>query len=177
MGAEKYSRRLSERITEGYAAKFDQETTGGKCRVGFRRSPEPPNTLQIDPATIDTAVVLFERYALGTVSAAQLAAETGLEATRIRCILMNPLYNGWIRRHRGPNETRKPAHGAPTRCLRRAMGQSRGMSGEPSSRAQDLTATTESIFLVGCSTASAATDQERRLGRRQTLPQAPYQTV
>jgi hypothetical protein len=77
--------------------------------LGFRRSPEPPNTLQIDPDTIGIAVGLFERYALGTVSAQQLAAETGLEATRIRCILMNPIYNGWIRRHRGPNETRKPA--------------------------------------------------------------------
>jgi DNA invertase Pin-like site-specific DNA recombinase len=109
-GAEKYSRRLSERITEGYAAKFAQENDpGGHAPLGFRRSPEPPNTLQINPETIGTAVDLFERYALGTVSAAQLAAETGLEATRIRCILMNPVYNGWIRRHRGPNETRKPA--------------------------------------------------------------------
>ena len=34
---------------------------------------------------------LFERYALGTVSAAQLEAETGLAATRIRMILTNPL--------------------------------------------------------------------------------------
>ncbi len=109
-GAEKYSRRLSERITEGYAAKFAQENDpGGHAPLGFRRSPEPPNTLQIDPATIGIAVGLFERYALGTVSAQQLAVETGLEPTRIRCILMNPVYNGWIRRHRGPNETRKPA--------------------------------------------------------------------
>ena len=113
-GAEKYSRRLSERITEGYAAKFDQENDpGGHAALGFRRSPEPPNTLRIDPATIGTAVGLFERYALGIVSAQQLAAETGLEATRIRCILMNPLYNGWIRRHRGPNETRRSAPWRP----------------------------------------------------------------
>ena len=109
-GAEKYSRRLSERITEGYAAKFAKENDpGGHAPLGFRRSPEPPNVLQIDPATISTAVGLFERYALGTLSAQQISAETGLEASRIRCILMNPLYNGWIRRHRGPNETRKPA--------------------------------------------------------------------
>jgi DNA invertase Pin-like site-specific DNA recombinase len=109
-GAEKYSRRLSERITEGYAAKFAQENDpGGHAPLGFRRSTEPPNTLQIDPGAIDTAVGLFERYALGTLSAQQLAIETGLEPTRIRCILMNPIYNGWIRRHRGPNETRKPA--------------------------------------------------------------------
>ncbi|HEX7611316.1 MAG TPA: recombinase family protein, partial [Candidatus Limnocylindrales bacterium] len=95
-GAERYSRRLSERITEGYAAKFDQENDpGGHAPLGFRRSPEPPNTLQIDPATIGTAVGLFERYALGTVSSKGLAAETGLEDSHIRGILMNPLYNGW----------------------------------------------------------------------------------
>ena len=55
------------------------------------------------------AVGLFERYALGNVSASQLEAETGLAATRIRMILMNPLYNGWVRRHRGKDETRRPA--------------------------------------------------------------------
>ena len=47
------------------------------------------------------AIGLFERYALGNISATQLEAETGLAATRIRMILINPLYNGWIRRHRG----------------------------------------------------------------------------
>jgi hypothetical protein len=109
-GAERYSRRLSERITDGYAAKFDHhDDPGGHAALGFRRSPGPPHTLEVDPAAIGVAVGLFERYALGTVSAAQLAAETGLDADRIRCILKNPLYNGWIRRHRGPNETRRPA--------------------------------------------------------------------
>ena len=55
-------------------------------------------------------VGLFERYALGHVSATQLEAETGLAATRIRMILMNPLYNGWVRRHRrSRSEVRKPA--------------------------------------------------------------------
>ena len=49
-GAEKYSRRLSERITEGYAAKFAQENDpGGHAGLGFRRSPEPPNTLADRP--------------------------------------------------------------------------------------------------------------------------------
>ena len=41
-----------------------------------------------------------------------LAATTpspGLAATRIRMILMNPRCNGWIRRHRGPTETRRRA--------------------------------------------------------------------
>jgi DNA invertase Pin-like site-specific DNA recombinase len=110
-GAEKYSRRLSERITDGYAAKFDRrDDPGGHAGLGFRRSPEPPHTLEVDPATIGTAVALFERYALGNVSAAQLEADTGLAASRIRMILMNPLYNGWVWRHRRTHEeTRKPA--------------------------------------------------------------------
>ncbi len=110
-GAEKYSRRLSERITEGYAAKFDQEhDPGGHAGLGFRRLAEPPHTLEIDPERMPIAVGLFERYALGNVSAVQLEAGTGLAATGIRMILMNPLYNGWIRRHRrSPDETRKPA--------------------------------------------------------------------
>jgi hypothetical protein len=113
-GAERYSRRLSERITDGYAAKFDvRGDPGGHAALGFRRSAEPPHVLEIDPATIGTAVGLFERYALGTVSSQRLAVETGLDASRIRCLLMNPLYNGWIRRHCGPNETRKPAAWRP----------------------------------------------------------------
>ncbi len=74
-GAERYSRRLSERITEGYAAKFDQENDpGSHAPLGFRRSQQPPNVLEVDPATIGTAVGLFERYALGTVSSKGLAA-------------------------------------------------------------------------------------------------------
>ena len=110
-GAEKYSRRLSERITDGYAAKFDhRDDPGGHAGLGFRRSAEPPHTLQVDPDTIGVAVGLFERYALGNVSAKDLAAETGLADSRIRMILMNPLYNGWVRRHRrSRSEVRKPA--------------------------------------------------------------------
>jgi DNA invertase Pin-like site-specific DNA recombinase len=77
-GAEKYGRRLSERITDGYAAKFDHhDDPGGHAGLGFRRLPDSPHTLEIDPATIGLAVALFERYALGNVSAAQLEAETG----------------------------------------------------------------------------------------------------
>ena len=73
-GAEKYSRRLSERITDGYAAKFDhRDDPGGHAGLGFRRLPEPPHTLEVDPDTIGTAVGLFERYALGNVSAKDLA--------------------------------------------------------------------------------------------------------
>ncbi len=56
------------------------------------------------------AVGLFERYALGNVSAKDLAEETGLAESGIRMILMNPLYNGWVRRHRrSDRESLKPA--------------------------------------------------------------------
>ena len=89
----KYSRRLSERITEGYAAKVDQEhDPGGHAGLGFRRLPEPPHTLGIDPDRMPIAVGLFERYALGNVSATQLEAESGLAATRIRMILARMPY-------------------------------------------------------------------------------------
>ncbi len=36
---------------------------------------------------------------------------------------MNPLYNGWIRRHRGPDETRRPAPWRPTRPSRTICGR------------------------------------------------------
>jgi DNA invertase Pin-like site-specific DNA recombinase len=113
-GAEKYSRRLSERITDGYAAKFDhRDDPGGHAGLGFRRLAEPPHTLEIDPERMPTAVGLFERYALGNISAKDLADETGLAESGIRMILMNPLYNGWVRRHRGKEEVRRPASWRP----------------------------------------------------------------
>ena len=109
-GAERYSRRLSERITDGYASKFDRHADqGGHAGLGFRRSPERLHVLEVDPDTIGRAVALFERYALGDVSAKDLAEESGFAESRIRMILMNPTYNGWIRRYfRSRNETRKP---------------------------------------------------------------------
>ena len=82
---------------------------GGLPPLGFRRTGAPPRILEVDPDTIGKAVALFQRYAVGTVSIAQLAAETGFEPMRIQQILRNPVYNGWVRRHRGPTEERRPA--------------------------------------------------------------------
>ena len=108
--AERYSRRLGERITDGYQAKWEtHHDQAGLPPLGFRRGRQPPHLLEIDPEAIGEAVHLFERYALGTVSIKQLAAETGLEAERIGNIIKNPIYNGWMRRHRGPDEQRMPA--------------------------------------------------------------------
>jgi hypothetical protein len=65
--------------------------------------------MEIDLTTIDQAVHLYERYSTGTVSIRDLVAETGLEYERINKVLRNPLYNGWVRRHRGQNEERLPS--------------------------------------------------------------------
>ncbi len=110
-GAERYSRRLSERISDGLAAKFERHADpAGQPALGFRRSEEPPHTLEVDPATIGVAVGLFERYALGTVSNRQLGEETGLAPSRIREILRNPSYNGWVTRgNRRTTAKRLPA--------------------------------------------------------------------
>ncbi len=108
--AERYTRRLAEKVTDGYGAKFDMHSDqGGNAPLGFRRLSDPPHTLEIDPATIGIAVGLFERYALGRISIERLGQETGLEPDRIRYILRNRLYTGWMRRHRGPDEIRRSA--------------------------------------------------------------------
>ena len=113
--SERYSRRLGERISDGYRAKFEVHgDQAGLPPLGFRRRPEPPHTLEVDAEAIRQAVHLFERYALGTVSIKQLAAETGLEEMRIQQILRNPIYNGWMRRHRGRDEERRPAPWRPS---------------------------------------------------------------
>ncbi len=49
----------------------------------------------------------------GTVSAKDLEAETGLKESRIRGILMNPIYNGWVRRIADGTEVRESAPWRP----------------------------------------------------------------
>ena len=57
--AERYSRRLGERITDGYAAKFRLlADPGGRAPLGFVRIP-PAFVLAIDPDAIDVAVRIF----------------------------------------------------------------------------------------------------------------------
>jgi len=109
--ADAYSRRLARRIREGYAAKFRRGDQGGSAGLGFMRTPPPESRLVIDPATMPRAIALFERYATGSVSLAQLAAEHGeLGVEGVRAVLANPLYNGWAVRHRErPDESRTPA--------------------------------------------------------------------
>lgn len=98
--AEAYSRRLAKRIREGYAAKFRRlDDQAGPTPIGFVRTG-PNATLAVDPATITIPVAMFQRYSTGMVSYEQLGAEFGMEAGAVREILRNPVYNGWVRRHR-----------------------------------------------------------------------------
>ena len=108
--AEAYSRRLGKRIREGYAAKFRRlGDQAGNAPLGFQRDG-PARTLTIDPATIGQATSLFDRYATGALSIREVAAEAGLHPDRVRAILANPTYNGWVRRYRrSGREERMPA--------------------------------------------------------------------
>jgi DNA invertase Pin-like site-specific DNA recombinase len=96
--AERYSRRLGERITDGYAAKFRRlADPGGWAPLGFVRIP-PAFVLASDPDTIEVAIRIFERYAVGTLSIPQVADEFGLNDRRVAEMLKNPIYNGWVGR-------------------------------------------------------------------------------
>ena len=96
--AERYSRRLGERITDGYAAKFRRlADPGGWAPLGFIRVP-PTHVLSVDPETIGQVVRIFERYAVGTMSIEEVADEAGLNDRRVAEMLKNPVYNGWVGR-------------------------------------------------------------------------------
>ncbi len=108
--AEAYSRRLARRIREAYAAKFRLGDQGGPPGLGFRRTPAPESRLAVDSAIMPRVVALFERYATGSASMADLEGEFAIPRTAIRMILQNPLYNGWaVRNRRSPDEARTAA--------------------------------------------------------------------
>ena len=108
--SERYSRRLGDRITDGYAAKFKRiGDPGGHAGLGFRRGGES-RVLEIDPDTIGVAVALFNRYATGSVSMEQLADEFAMTEGAVTMILRNPVYAGWVHRHpRSGRAERRPA--------------------------------------------------------------------
>lgn len=108
--AERYIRRLAGRISDGLEAKWRRHADqAGNAPLGFRRRTEPPRVIEIDPATIGVAVAVFRRYAEGSASTRDLARETGIGYEQVAKMIRNPLYNGWVRRHRGAGEERLPA--------------------------------------------------------------------
>jgi len=108
--AESYSRRLAKRVAEGYEAKFRRHgDQAGPAPLGFTRTGDDA-TLVLDPERCQIVVGLFRRYASGVVSYEQLGTDHGMEAGAVREILRNPIYNGWVRRHRrSDREQRIPA--------------------------------------------------------------------
>ncbi len=112
--AEIYSRRLGERIADGYEARYHRYADpAGNAPLGFRRQPEPPHLLEIDPDAIGQIVQLFDAYGRGDASYANLGHQFGLAEARVREILGNPVYNGWA--VRGSRGRRRPEERVPAR--------------------------------------------------------------
>jgi len=93
--AERYSRRLSRRIREGYASKLaKQRDPAGHPPYGFRR--DEAKLLEPDPANLATVRQVFGLAAAGHTDA-DLAARTGVGLFTVRGILTSPLYVGRLR--------------------------------------------------------------------------------
>jgi hypothetical protein len=93
--AERYSRRLSRRIKEGYASKLSkQRDPGGRPPFGFRRNEA--KLLEPDPDHLATVRRVFELAAAGLPDRA-VAAAVELPLFTVRGILTSPLYVGRLR--------------------------------------------------------------------------------
>lgn len=93
--AERYSRRLSRRIKEGYASKLVKERDpGGHPPFGFRRNAA--KLLEPDPDRLPTVRRVFELAAAGLPDRA-VATGVGLPLFTVRGILTSPLYVGRLR--------------------------------------------------------------------------------
>ncbi len=93
--AERYSRRLSRRIKEGYASKLTkQRDPGGRPPYGFRRNAD--KLLELDPERLPTVRRVFELAAAGRTDRA-VAAAVELPLFTVRGVLTSPLYVGRLR--------------------------------------------------------------------------------
>jgi hypothetical protein len=70
------------------------------------RQAYPPHLLEIDEERIGVVVELFKRYSDGDMSFAKLGSLFGLAEARVREILANPVFNGWV--VRGSRGRRRP---------------------------------------------------------------------
>ena len=104
--AEAYSRKLSKRVGEGYAAKRRRLGVPGGNRAPYGIIREgKPSTLRIDEATAPTVRQAYELAATGLTDW-EVAAQTNLAKTHVGEILTNPIYAGQLR-------TGEPAGVAP----------------------------------------------------------------
>jgi DNA invertase Pin-like site-specific DNA recombinase len=92
--AERYSRRLSRRIREGYASKLaKQRDPGGRAPYGMRRNSQ--KLLEVIP---EQALVITRAFELAAarLTDRQVASEVGLSLYTVRGMLNNPLYAGCL---------------------------------------------------------------------------------
>jgi hypothetical protein len=95
--AEAYSRKLSNRVGEGYAAKRRRLGVPGGNRAPFGIIREgKPSTLRIDEAKAATVRRACELAAAGQTDW-EVAAATGLAKTHVGELLTNPIYAGRLR--------------------------------------------------------------------------------
>jgi DNA invertase Pin-like site-specific DNA recombinase len=95
--AEAYSRKLSKRVGEGYAAKRRRLGVPGGNRAPYGIIREGrPSSLRIDEATAPTVRHAFELAATGLTDW-EVAGQTGLAKTHVGEILTNPIYAGQLR--------------------------------------------------------------------------------
>lgn len=90
--AESYSRRLSRRVREAFAAKrrTERDYGSGETSFGFRRVD---GLIEPDPVTMPVAVEAFRLAAAGA-SDRDVGARLGLGIWRVRTMLRSPLYDG-----------------------------------------------------------------------------------
>ena len=95
--AEAYSRKLSKRVSEGYAAKRRRLGVpgGNKMPYGIIREGEP-STLRVDEETAPTVIRAYQLAATGSTDW-EVAAQTGLAKTHVSEVLTNPIYAGRLR--------------------------------------------------------------------------------
>jgi DNA invertase Pin-like site-specific DNA recombinase len=93
--AERFSRKHSRRVHEGYAAKLvKQHDPGGHPPFGFRR--DEAKLVEPDPTKLATVSQVFQLSRAGHQDRV-VAAQTGLGLFTVRGILTSPLYVGRLR--------------------------------------------------------------------------------
>lgn len=92
--AESYSRKLSRRVREGFAAKrrLERDPGSGEVSIGFRRVG---GLVEPDPETIPLAVEIYRRSAGGETDRA-IASALGIGIWPVRTVLRSPLYGGHL---------------------------------------------------------------------------------
>lgn len=94
--AESYSRKLSKRVGEGYAAKRRRTGVpgGNRAPLGTLREGRP-SRLAIDEENLALVRRAYDLSAAGMTDR-EVAANVGLRLTHVREVLTNPFYAGWL---------------------------------------------------------------------------------